>query len=445
METSTTMPEILIPASPPPNGAGPAPLGGASADPAVRPDKTPGQAGDEKSFSSTINELDQDQTVRDVPETRATPPDKATDNTSPAPVTPVDPRMDLAAETLEPGILALEPAADTANDAGKLLPPGGEALPDPAAPGSTLPASDAAAKPVTPLALQTVATSIEPTAAAQPGLSGPQSAPAIAPATTSPELSLVTNNAASVAPGFTDLPARLAQAANPLGQPQRSGLLPPSENPAGEAKAMPEVQVQSLRMVLLQATPAEGLRIAMPQASDTALLAPLSQFSANPGAAFTDALATLGNGSGQPVLQPTGDGQVFAKGLGERLMMMADNGLQTARIKLYPEHLGPLDIKVQIDDDVAKVWFNAQHGQTREALEQALPRLRDMFAEQGLQLVRSEVNDGSGEFGEQFAQADEADNASHTGTDDARLADVDAAAMTLPLHLGGGRLLDVRA
>jgi hypothetical protein len=93
----------------------------------------------------------------------------------------------------------------------------------------------------------------------------------------------------------------------------------------------------------------------------------------------------------QQPLQPSADSSRFAAGLGERLMFMSQNGVQSAQLKLHPAHLGPLDVRIQIEDNVAQVWFGAQHGQTREALEAALPRLREMFAEQGIQLAHADV------------------------------------------------------
>jgi flagellar hook-length control protein FliK len=99
--------------------------------------------------------------------------------------------------------------------------------------------------------------------------------------------------------------------------------------------------------------------------------------------------------------------------LGDRLMMMADNKLQFAEIRLTPAELGPLRIQVSIDDGAASVTFHAQHIVTREALEQAMPRLRELFADNGLTLAESRVSD-AGEQGvsqgnpEQRDRADEA-------------------------------------
>ncbi len=119
--------------------------------------------------------------------------------------------------------------------------------------------------------------------------------------------------------------------------------------------------------------------------------------------------ANLSNGSSlrataplpdaMPTLQPLTDSEAWSKNLGDRLLMMAENGMQTARLKLHPEHLGPLEIRISVDDDGAsRVWFSAHHAQTREAIEQALPRLRELFADQGLNLAHTNVDSGRGAF-----------------------------------------------
>ena len=78
--------------------------------------------------------------------------------------------------------------------------------------------------------------------------------------------------------------------------------------------------------------------------------------------------------------------------IGERVMMMASNRLQTAEIRLTPAELGPLRVQVSVDDGLANVTFHAQHAVTREAIEQALPRLRDLLADNGLTLNQANVD-----------------------------------------------------
>lgn len=101
-----------------------------------------------------------------------------------------------------------------------------------------------------------------------------------------------------------------------------------------------------------------------------------------------------------PTLQPGGNPEAWSRALGERLLMMADKGLQSATLRLQPEHLGPMEIRISVSEDGAtKVLFSAHHGQTRDALEGAIPRLRELFAEQGLSLAQANVDAGrSGSF-----------------------------------------------
>lgn len=81
----------------------------------------------------------------------------------------------------------------------------------------------------------------------------------------------------------------------------------------------------------------------------------------------------------------------WADELGTRLALMAERGHHSASLRLSPEHLGPLEVRIAVRDDQASVWFGASNADTRAALEQALPRLRELFASQGLSLADAGV------------------------------------------------------
>lgn len=90
------------------------------------------------------------------------------------------------------------------------------------------------------------------------------------------------------------------------------------------------------------------------------------------------------------VHSPVGSSQ-WADELGSRLTLMTEQGKQAASLRLSPEHLGPLEIRIAITEERASVWFGAAHADTRAAIEQALPRLRDMFEAQGMSLADAGV------------------------------------------------------
>jgi flagellar hook-length control protein FliK len=78
--------------------------------------------------------------------------------------------------------------------------------------------------------------------------------------------------------------------------------------------------------------------------------------------------------------------------LGGQLTWMTQRGLESGSLRVSPEHLGPVEVKIAVQNGDASVWFGASHPDTRAALEQALPRLREMFANQGLTLTDSGVS-----------------------------------------------------
>jgi flagellar hook-length control protein FliK len=78
--------------------------------------------------------------------------------------------------------------------------------------------------------------------------------------------------------------------------------------------------------------------------------------------------------------------------LGTQLTWMSQKGLETGSLRVTPEHLGPVEVKISVQNGDASVWFGATHPDTRAALEQALPRLREMFASQGMNLTDSGVS-----------------------------------------------------
>jgi flagellar hook-length control protein FliK len=89
--------------------------------------------------------------------------------------------------------------------------------------------------------------------------------------------------------------------------------------------------------------------------------------------------------------------------LGERIQWLASQKVQGAQVKLNPANLGPMEVRIQMQNDQASIQFTSHHALVREALEAALPRLRDMFEASGVQLVNVDVSSG-----QSFAQQQQA-------------------------------------
>jgi flagellar hook-length control protein FliK len=82
----------------------------------------------------------------------------------------------------------------------------------------------------------------------------------------------------------------------------------------------------------------------------------------------------------------------WADELGSRITLMSLRGQHEGSLNLTPEHLGPLEVRISVNQDTANVWFGSQHADTRAALADALPRLRELLADAGMTLGQANVS-----------------------------------------------------
>ncbi|MCL1139630.1 flagellar hook-length control protein FliK [Shewanella pneumatophori] len=92
--------------------------------------------------------------------------------------------------------------------------------------------------------------------------------------------------------------------------------------------------------------------------------------------------------------------QRFAPVMNQQLITMVSNGVQQAEIRLDPPELGQMMVRIQVQGDNTQVQFQVSQHQTRDLVEQAMPRLREMLAEQGMQLTDGQVSQGNGGQGQ---------------------------------------------
>lgn len=83
--------------------------------------------------------------------------------------------------------------------------------------------------------------------------------------------------------------------------------------------------------------------------------------------------------------------------LGEKLLWMHKQDIPSAEIRLNPEHMGPISIKIDVNQDQTSVSFTTQHAGVKEAIEAALPKLREMLGEQKLDLADVNVSQQNSE------------------------------------------------
>jgi flagellar hook-length control protein FliK len=75
----------------------------------------------------------------------------------------------------------------------------------------------------------------------------------------------------------------------------------------------------------------------------------------------------------------------------QRIVWMAEQRIGHAEMRVSPEGIGPIDVRLQIDGQRVTAQFSAASADVRQALEAGMDRLRDLLGERGMQLADAQV------------------------------------------------------
>lgn len=166
-----------------------------------------------------------------------------------------------------------------------------------------------------------------------------------------------------------------------------------NEGAAGD-DARDDLLQQLTRELALARDPAASLRAGAADARSAINEMPVGSVATHAATQLSGLMpnaAALANASPQALHSQVGSPR-WAEELGSRLVMMTTRGQGEGSLTLAPEHLGPLEVRISMNQNTANVWFAAQHADTRAALAEALPRLRELLAESGLSLGHAGVS-----------------------------------------------------
>ncbi|KII77305.1 flagellar hook-length control protein FliK [Vibrio renipiscarius] len=100
--------------------------------------------------------------------------------------------------------------------------------------------------------------------------------------------------------------------------------------------------------------------------------------------------------------------EMASEQVAERVQMMLSKNLKNIDIRLDPPELGRMQIRMNMNGDNTSVHFTVANSQAREIVEQAMPRLREMLAQQGVQLADTSVQQqASGQQQNRYAASNE--------------------------------------
>ena len=115
-----------------------------------------------------------------------------------------------------------------------------------------------------------------------------------------------------------------------------------------------------------------------------------------------------------PAMKAAPDAAGFPQEVLTRVRMIQGQGQTEARINLHPAELGRLQIAVTSEGDATRVAFVVDNAQAKEALEQAMPRLREFLQQAGLQLAEGSVSQQGQQNSAGFAHSETHSGDSHS-------------------------------
>jgi flagellar hook-length control protein FliK len=236
---------------------------------------------------------------------------------------------------------------------------------------------------------------------APPAKPAPQTVAAKRPAAEAPATDEGNPDAAALAAAMLALIGQAAPA-KPLAQATAATHVPTTKAVAGtQAGPTPAA------LVLLAGAAADATAAKPAVSLDTGALAPMLAKPADQKEAPIDAarlaglpgvpLATPDAAAAAPapahslsIASPVGT-PAFSQELGQQIAWLGSQDVKQARIRLHPEDLGTLDVKVSINHDRVDVSFAVQHPAAVHALQQTLPQLDTLLAHHGLALGQADV------------------------------------------------------
>jgi flagellar hook-length control protein FliK len=87
--------------------------------------------------------------------------------------------------------------------------------------------------------------------------------------------------------------------------------------------------------------------------------------------------------------------EASADQMAEKVNMMMSKNLKNIDIRLDPPELGKMQIRMNMNGDMTTVHFTVANQHARDAVEQSMPRLREMLSQQGVQLGETAVQQQS--------------------------------------------------
>jgi flagellar hook-length control protein FliK len=180
-------------------------------------------------------------------------------------------------------------------------------------------------------------------------------------------------------------------------QDVRQGILPRLES--GSPKSTLASETRQLEKSMLEVAQHNSSAARLEAGAGAATAAPerssISEALASASASVSASASAAAAGTpvhATPGLEPRLGAVGWDNALGQKVLWMVSSQQQVAELSLNPPDLGPLQVVLSITDDQVSAMFISQQADVRQALEAALPRLKEMMADSGINLSNTTVS-----------------------------------------------------
>lgn len=170
-----------------------------------------------------------------------------------------------------------------------------------------------------------------------------------------------------------------------------TSLLPATEIPEIEQADVPVREIKDFDLKVLEKTDSNA-----PVVAKGELVNAQPSVRTQPGADKTPVIAM-----DRPVNHPE-----WKQELGDRVVWMARSSMATAELKVNPPQMGPIEVRINMNQDQTNIVFASQNAAVREAIEAAVPRLRELLGVQQLNLMNVDVSNSFADHRQQQASGE---------------------------------------
>ena len=246
-----------------------------------------------------------------------------------------------------------------------------------------------------------------------------------------------TVSASTASPGAT--PTGITPAGNALGNMTASIT---SVDVTGSISQESFLNPESKMTDSLLTTPRETTRVSQPesiaeQRPAVAAVAATASNTAGMGATATKQSVFIE----QPLDLTQSNKQQQATEMATHVRVLKNQGGGEAKINLHPAELGRMSISVSTDATDTKVSFVVETSQARQAVEAAMPRLKELLEQSGLSLADSDVTEQHKQPADE-KRTDRTHSSALLESPDAGMGDSE---LTLSVEIDPSRLLDAYA